>query len=177
MIARYSSAVATGSLVTLGLFLVMNALIALQPAAYTEPRQGGFLNIWRLHKEDTPLVTDQPIIDKSFIDPPVTPPRMIEQSGEHEIVGVTTAPPPPTGMPVFGTGPSLNDGPLVAMVRVQPVYPMRASELGLEGWVIVQFDVLEDGTVANVHVISSSSRVFEDASVKAAYRFRFKPLL
>lgn len=69
----------------------------------------------------------------------------------------------------------INDGPLVAIVRVQPAYPAAAETRGLEGWVLVEFDVRADGGVANAFVVESSSQIFEKASLDAVYRFRFKP--
>ena len=69
----------------------------------------------------------------------------------------------------------MSDGPLVALVRVEPTYPARPRAQGLEGFVIVQFDVLADGTVSNVSIVESSSRLFEAAAARAAMRFRFKP--
>ena len=175
MIARYSTAVATGSFVTLGLFLLMNALIALQPGAQVDVPPRVSVGWVRVPPEET-LNTDQfEPIDKRFVDPPVTPPRPVAEPGEKVTVGVTTSPPPPATTMGLATGPVLSDGPLVAMVRVQPIYPIRAQERGLDGWVIVEFDVLADGSVANVQVIGSSSSLFDDAAVKAAYRFRFRP--
>ena len=67
------------------------------------------------------------------------------------------------------------DGPLVSLIRVTPNYPGRAELDGLEGYAIVQFDVLADGSVANVSVVESSDRVFERPAIEAAKRFRFKP--
>ena len=61
------------------------------------------------------------------------------------------------------------------MVRVTPVYPIRASTRGLEGYVIVQFDVMADGHVANVVVVESTHAVFDSPAIKAAERFKFKP--
>jgi len=61
------------------------------------------------------------------------------------------------------------------MIKVQPSYPARAAQSGLEGYVIVQFDVRADGTVENAVVLESSNQVFERSALKAASRFRFKP--
>ena len=38
----------------------------------------------------------------------------------------------------------------------------------------MQFDVNPDGTVTNVTVVESSSKIFERAAIKAAQKFRFK---
>ena len=67
------------------------------------------------------------------------------------------------------------DGPLVAMVRVRPVYPAAAAQRELSGYAVVQFDVLTDGTVANVAIVESSNRIFESSSIRAAQKMRFKP--
>ena len=39
----------------------------------------------------------------------------------------------------------------------------------------VSYDVMANGTVANVVVIESSNRLFDAAAIEAAYRFRYKP--
>ena len=69
----------------------------------------------------------------------------------------------------------MSDGPLVALVRVEPTYPGAALQKGLEGYVLIKFDVTPQGMVTNVRVIESSHRVFESAARNAAKRFRFKP--
>ena len=86
----------------------------------------------------------------------------------------------PHGIPVPG-GPAIglqnpfgSDGPLMAIVRVRPVYPPIAEQRGLEGYVIVRFDVLPSGAVSNVSVVESSSSLFERAAITAAKGFRFK---
>ncbi len=67
-----------------------------------------------------------------------------------------------------------NDG-LLKIVAADPIYPFQAREHGLEGWVTVTFDVLATGVVANVRVVESSNRLFENTSVKAASKFKYKP--
>ena len=69
----------------------------------------------------------------------------------------------------------MTDGPLVAIYKVQPTYPMTAERKGLEGFVTVQYDVNELGAVENVVVVESTNRVFDKAAVTATYRFKFKP--
>jgi protein TonB len=58
---------------------------------------------------------------------------------------------------------------------VTPQYPVRAAANGLEGTVLVQYDVTTMGTVENVVVIESSNRIFDQAAIDAVYRFRYKP--
>jgi TonB family protein len=61
------------------------------------------------------------------------------------------------------------------IVRVAPVYPVRAAQQRLEGHVIVEFTVTENGTVADVAVVESSDSVFEQSAIDAALRFRYRP--
>ena len=174
MFVRFVSAATSGTFITLSLFWVMNHLIAMQPGVIAEdrPRHNlGFLP----ELEDRPVVVeDTSIITPEDLTPSEpTPPRPNVNPGV-ETVGVPMPPPPPPPTGQNGVDGVLGDGPLVAMVRVQPVYPLRAQEQGLEGHVLVQFDVLPDGTVTNVSVIESSHRVFERSAIEAAGRFRFK---
>ena len=68
-----------------------------------------------------------------------------------------------------------DDGPLVAVLRVQPNYPTRAVAQGLEGYVVVEFTVTPDGSTAEHRVVESSHGLFEAAAIRAAERFRFRP--
>ena len=85
----------------------------------------------------------------------------------------TTAPRPSGGLGSFV--PGLGDGPLVALVRVQPSYPARAQARELEGYAVVEFTVLPDGTTTGHRIVESSHTVFEVPSIRAAERFRYKP--
>lgn len=175
MFTRYASAITTGSLMTFSLLYIMQMLISIQPGVITEPRTRFDLKWIRVVEPLDPLLpTETPIDLEALTDAPLPPSRLTEGDS-----GLPVRVPPVTATP--GPGPfalpdmTMVDGPLVALVRVKPVYPISASRKGLEGYVIVQFDVLTDGYVANISIIESSHRVFESEAVKAAQRFRFKP--
>ncbi len=175
MFARYASAVTTGTVVTLGLFYIMQMLIEMNTNANVDARDRAVVSIVKV-REDSELIKDQPP-DRfdQLKEPIVSPPRPANPADDGPVIKVPTQPPPPG--PV-GPGPvslAQSDGPLVAMLRVQPVYPSVAAERGLEGWVLVQFDVAEDGTVENIFVVQSSHRIFERASIRAAERLRYRP--
>lgn len=72
-----------------------------------------------------------------------------------------------------GTG---TDGEYLPIVKVAPIYPPRAMQRGLEGWVLVEFTVSASGTVRDVVAVDADPKgVFEDAAVDAASKFRYKP--
>ena len=67
---------------------------------------------------------------------------------------------------------------LTALKSVQPIYPTKAVNGKIEGWVDIDFTVTEAGKVADVSIRASSiPGVFEDAAVKAVSQWRYKPVL
>ena len=175
MIARYVSAATSGAIITFSLFLSMEALISLQPGAESDPRDRMSLAFIKLATPDSPVQRREDTIrKKDLVEPIITPPRARSSTEQETINLPRTAPLPPTEESRTTIG-VFTDGPLVALVRVQPTYPARALSQGLEGYVVVQFDVSTDGHVINVTVVDSSHKVFDGAAVKAARKFRFKP--
>ena len=65
---------------------------------------------------------------------------------------------------------------LMPVSVVQPIYPLRAVMREVEGYVLVEFSVRENGTVANPIVVESKPRLlFDEAALNAVARSRFKP--
>jgi len=65
---------------------------------------------------------------------------------------------------------------LIPMRFITPNYPEVAEELGIEGYVVVRFDVNEQGMVENVAIVESEPPgVFNDEAINSAYRLRFEP--
>ena len=175
MITRYASAATSGAIITFSLLLSMQALIALQPGAESEPRFRGTLSLATVRKEKPVIRNHERIVDKKDLSDPIEPPARLKRSANTTTINVpriAPLPPPPTSQLPLGV---FTDGPLVALVRVEPTYPSRAQVQGLEGFVIVRFDVTTEGRVSNVAIVESTHPIFESAAVKAAERFKFKP--
>lgn len=69
-----------------------------------------------------------------------------------------------------------SDSDVVPIVRIQPQYPREALMRGIEGWVRVEFLILEDGSVADVTVVEAQpARIFDRATVRAVQRWKFRP--
>lgn len=63
---------------------------------------------------------------------------------------------------------------LVLKHSVQPAYPELARKAGVEGYVVVEFDVGGDGAVNNIAVVRSTPvEMFEQAAIEAVKQFRF----
>ncbi|MDJ0711311.1 MAG: TonB family protein [Woeseiaceae bacterium] len=174
MIARYASAVTAGTLITLALLYSMQSLIHLQPMATAAPRERAEVTWVMQRPEPTPPSVIEHVIDPEVlknvpVDP--APPKHGYSGAGLRVHSGTHRPGPVTSGP---TGIATPDGPLISMMLVQPTYPAAAEARGLEGWVDVRFDVLADGRVVNVEISASSHRIFENAAIRAAERFRFR---
>ncbi len=63
-----------------------------------------------------------------------------------------------------------------AVVKMQPVYPFKARQQGIEGVVQVKILVKEDGSVGEVLIMDARPPdIFEDAVMVAVPRWRFEP--
>lgn len=65
----------------------------------------------------------------------------------------------------------------VPLFRVHPTYPLSAAKSGREGWVKIQFDITEQGFVANATVLETSKggAVFKKTSLAALEQWRYAP--
>ena len=68
------------------------------------------------------------------------------------------------------------DSPLTPLAKVPPIYPIRASRRGIEGWVKIQFVVNKFGGVENLKVIEAQPEgIFDKSVVNCLARWKFKP--
>ncbi|MCB1646593.1 MAG: energy transducer TonB [Pseudomonadales bacterium] len=90
-----------------------------------------------------------------------------------------------------GGGFTISDGNYLPLVKVEPVYPRRALEIGLAGWVLVEFTVTRTGNILDPIVIDNCAvvqsgpevplcedkpnKIFDRAALNAAMKFRYKP--
>lgn len=78
------------------------------------------------------------------------------------------------GDAVVGMG--FGDGDVVPLVRMDPVYPQRAKQQKIEGYVTAALQINPEGTVESVEIIDAKPRgVFEREAIRALYRYKFKP--
>jgi periplasmic protein TonB len=62
--------------------------------------------------------------------------------------------------------------------KLDVVYPPRALERSIEGWVEIGFTVNPDGSVSNVHAVNAApANVFEQAGIKAVNKLRYQPVM
>ena len=68
------------------------------------------------------------------------------------------------------------DQPLHTLIPINPIMPLRAQKMGIDGWVKIQYIITEEGRVDQVEIINSEPQgVFEKAVIQGAKLGRFKP--
>lgn len=179
-------AVAAGAGVTFALLFLMQALIASGESAMTDSLATRVVDFVRVQREETLERRDSKPQRPSNPEapPPDAPQPSIEQSADVGTVAVGGLESGPLGAREidfdigtgFGVAAGSADGDYLPLVRVAPLYPRRAQERNIEGWVLLELTVTETGAVRDVHVLACEpNEIFNDAAVKAALRFKYKP--
>jgi len=172
-------------MITLGLFLLMQRLIAAPDFALGADDPLPTIRFGVEVPEIEPLVVD-PIRPP---EPPPEPPREPERPTRPATETVIDRRLPRIAAPSLsgGDGPALpfgtpggarpaGTGGLVPQVVMPPRYPPRALHAGQEGDVLVEIIVAADGRVIDARVIEASvRRHFDDAAIAAVLRWRFQP--
>lgn len=92
-------------------------------------------------------------------------PMGLENADPNSTIGV--------GPGIFS--PSALDATPRTRSQVPPVYPQEARNDGVSAEIMVEFVVDETGRVLNPHIVRSSDRRFDDATLRAVTKWRFEP--
>lgn len=177
MIKRFGAAALISSGITFGLFFIMQMLIATGDTGLQDEGVFRILDMVQ-QMDDSEVLREERKPDKPpepEIEPDLDIPEV--QSLEPNSLSVSTA----TGLVKLnvdlGTGfGAFTDGDYLPIVKVQPIYPRRAQERGISGYVLLEFTVTELGTVEDVVVIEAEPKgYFERSAVRAARKFKYKP--
>jgi protein TonB len=69
-----------------------------------------------------------------------------------------------------------SDRDVIPLVRIEPEYPQRAAQRGLEGYVVVRFTITPAGTIKDPTVVESEPKgIFDSAALKAVMRWKYNP--
>jgi len=176
MIARFATAVGLGVVVTLGLLYTMQRMIDSGREVITAPATLRIVDFVRV--ERSPVVETRERKPERPPEPearPEVPLPELDGSFASALPVTVTAPDIATGVSVgHGLG-AVSDGEYLPIVKVAPVYPMRALSKHLEGFVLLEFTVTAAGAVKDVVVVESTAQLFEGPAIEAALKFRYKP--
>ena len=178
MIGRYVFSIVTGTLVTLSLLFIMHLLIEFGESAITEEKERHTLEFVRIKRNENLNLEDY--TPEKPPKPPEVPPEVPPQDIDNIDPSAPTIniPPPPVAANVDIGGPggmNIAEGDYLPIVRVAPVYPARALQRGVEGYVDMSFTVTTTGTVKDPIVMFSTSSLFERAASRAVVKFKYKP--
>ncbi|NND54909.1 MAG: energy transducer TonB [Gammaproteobacteria bacterium] len=113
----------------------------------------------------------QPIRDAAIV---VENCRVCAETGAEEVSPFAAADDSETGDDDESADDSADDS-LRSLIKIMPQYPRRAWMQKMEGDVLVEFSVNQQGVVQNIKVISSSNRIFDVPTLDAVSRFRYEP--
>ena len=162
-------------LVVFGLLLLMQFLIT---SDLREPGDTGrvkIADIWQENQEIEDQIKERKIeeIDEPEEPPPDIPQQDIELDADIDSIDISSA---VAGAAVdISLGGGFSDGDIIPLVAIQPDYPRRALERGIEGYVVVTFVITTQGTTRSITVVESTSSIFERAAIRAAQRLKYKP--
>jgi periplasmic protein TonB len=184
-----------------GMFSLMPGLISKAPEVPRMPVSVEAVNFIRIRtaaesapgkfpeKEKIVEKKTETLIQKAFISQKITQklafpfevnPRLPETAGniptllmeKYAIGGRESR--GPDGVDAYGTDEI--DHPITPLVRVPPIYPMRARRMGIEGFVKVKMLVTQEGNVERTEILDSQPRgVFEKSVLQCTASWRFSP--
>ena len=178
---RYAGSLLPAAGITLGLFLVMNALIS---AEFVEPEVAEQRTLERI----VPEQRDQDVRARSRSKPtridsaqkPPPPPALSTRKTDINLPTPTIQGAPPKELIIDRVQP-ININPVaIPDTDARPIrppqltYPHRAAKGGIEGRCQVRFDVDVRGTPYNI-VADCTDQVFEREAVRAVGKVEFAP--
>ena len=176
MLARFAIALPIGSAVTAGLLYMMQMFIATGHGGSdrAEYRAVEFVRVERTEA----VQTGEPRPEKPDSQDPAPDldlPRTSDEFASTLAIALIEPSIEFDGTHLDGIDMTASDGEYLPIVKVAPVYPMRACQRRLEGYVIVEFVVTTTGSVRDVRIVESSSALFDQAAVEAASKFKYRP--
>lgn len=167
--------------ITFGLFLIMTLLVAGDGTVNLDNDQPArFIDIIQDIDDQPPQRMEREIEKPPVVEEPpqIDPPEVTIAAPDKLNLSIGRA---NTGdnldLGSIDLGPS-SDGEYMPLVRVQPVFPRRALERGIEGYAIVELTVGADGSVPpdTIRVLEAEPKgYFERAAINAAQKFKYKP--
>lgn len=179
-ITRYGSSILIGGLITFGLFYVMQLLIFTGEKAIVDKAAGYRVEIGAVQREAEVRTKDRkPEKPEEPQAPPEAPdvPKVDTSKPNAEALNMVFDGnfKPTVDSSGIGVG-APSDGDYLPIVRVQPVYPRRAAERGIQGYAIVELTVTAAGTTSDIRVVEAQPEgIFDSAAIKAAEKFKYKP--
>lgn len=168
------------AVITFLLFTLMQILIFEDGVELEDEKEELRITISDVAEDIQVRARDLTLDDVQQAEPPPPPPQIPRQAADapSEDMRTTMGALPDFDAPNL-TGDQISfdvsDRDAQPLVRIEPQYPPRAAERGLAGNCLMQFDVTPDGQPTNITVVSCSSTLFQQTSIRAVERWRYEP--
>ena len=168
-----------GALMALFLAWFMHYLIQSSDAMLANVDRVQMLDFVRVKREESVERKDRtPERPKRTETPEVPPMPQSDVDAGGQVLAIS-AMPTDTSVDIGrgGLGFGAGEGDYLPIVKVAPIFPMRALAQGIFGECMVRYTVTSVGTVKNVEVLKDrcTSVMFWRPSIEAAKRFKYKP--
>lgn len=178
---RYVISFALALLVAFALVFTMHYLIASADRSLDESGVAHVVDFVRVKRDETvrqrQRKPEKPPPPKE--PPPEPPPPDMDQADPTAEKISVAAMSVDTDIEMTSGGIALapGDSEYLPVVKVAPVYPRRALQRGIEGWVLLEFTVTKQGGTKDIIVVSSEpkSSIFHSSAKRAATKFKYKP--
>lgn len=184
MMSRTFISAAGALVVTGGLFLLMDSLVASAEMVLNEQSTKKLLEFVRLRADSQTQVKQRKMPARKRPKPPPKSPDIDPPDESSSAVGTKVAMVAPdlsAGLDLAGAfklGAAPADREAVPVVLVQPRYPPRAEKQGIEGYAVVVFDISPTGAPENARIESSKpSGIFDREAIRAVKKMKFKPTI
>lgn len=173
----YLLLIPSAALAVLVTFLLLFLMQALINADLQEPEETERINIGDIWQEDEEIeerVTEREV--EEIEEPqeiPDIPDLTMELDANIETVNLSTA--SASADVDISIGNSFNDGDIIPLVAIQPNYPRRAAERGMNGYCIVSFTITTAGTTEDIAEEECSNAMFLRESIRAAEKLKYRP--
>lgn len=176
---RLPAAIALACLVTFGLFWAMQALVGVT-GELKEGSAPPSIDFIRLRKDNTPEVKKREPPKREKPEQPPPPPDMnMAKSNYNPGDALGSIAPMVNAADALAGGIGAGGGAdrdVVPLVRIEPDYPMRARQRGIEGWVALRFTITRAGAVKNAVVVDAyPSSVFNRSAINAVQKWKYNP--
>ena len=178
VVGRWSASLLAAAVVTYGLFFLMSRLVDSDGLARLTAPPRFVVDFVRVARDATEIERDRrpppPESEKAEPPPPALPKFAFDKPAAA-LPGITARLPRFPDVRTSLSGFAVGDGG-TPLVRVSPIYPIRAANRGIEGWVEIEFTIDRDGGVILPRVVEAEpSAVFNRSALRAVSQWRYRP--
>ncbi len=176
--ARWSFSLLAAIVVTCGLFYLMARLVDGDGLARLTVPPRFAVDFVRVARDETEIRRDRrppPPQPEEAEPPPPAPPKFAFDKPAAAVPGIAARLPRLPDVRTDLSGFAVGDGG-TPLVRVSPIYPIRAANRGIEGWVEIEFTIDRDGGVILPRVVNAEpSAIFNRSALRAVSQWRYRP--